>query len=89
MCILPEYGCRVLEAIGPKVLAIHLRTFCDYLATQLQSCLNKEEFLTATDAVRNMVWSYHLFTLDRFLLCLVCIRNNAAYHTVCYKKINA
>jgi len=39
----------VLEAIGPKALGLHLRKFCDYLASQLESCQTKQPFLQCTD----------------------------------------
>jgi len=67
------YKCRVLEAIGPKALGLHLRKFCDYLASQLESCQTKQPFLQCTDSLKAMIWDYHIFTLDRFILCLVCL----------------
>lgn len=59
---------KILDRIGIKSLSAHLRTFCDFLVTEFSN--SRVEFISKSqEALNDLIWKFHIITLDRLLLC--------------------
>lgn len=64
---------KVLERIGARALVANVRKLCDYLITVCTCSAGSGpgNFMSkAIEAITAMIWKYHFFTIDRFVLCL-------------------
>lgn len=69
-CISPV-AYKILERIGARALTAHLRKLCDYLIFEVVTS-NVELYINkCADIIYDMIWKYHIVTIDRFILCLV------------------
>ncbi|CAG0897084.1 unnamed protein product [Cyprideis torosa] len=62
---------RVLERVGARALSAHLRTFCDYFVHEFSNSERGTQVNHFIDAVNDLIWKYHIFPIDRFILTLV------------------
>lgn len=64
---------KILDSIRIKALSAHLRTFADYLVYE---CANShsQEFTKYMDALSDLIWKFHIITLDRLTL-IMCLRS--------------
>lgn len=62
---------KILERNGARVLTSHIRKMCDYLI----SICSTNNVAKCVEAVNALIWKYHVFTVDRFVLCMV-LRNH-------------
>lgn len=67
---IPPIAYRVLERIGPRALSAHLRKFCDFLVYEFCLAGNQSQFANYISFINDMVWKYHILTIDRLVLCL-------------------
>ncbi len=65
---------RILERVGARALSSHLRTFCDYFVHEFSNSGHGVQVNRCIEAVNDLIWKYHVFPIDRFILCLV-LRN--------------
>ncbi|ESO86009.1 hypothetical protein LOTGIDRAFT_167513 [Lottia gigantea] len=63
---------KVLDRLGPRALATHLRTFVDFLVYEVS--LQSQQVNRYVEAVNDMIWKCNIITIDRLILCLV-LRN--------------
>merc|ERR550534_3022196 len=64
--------CRVLERIGPRGFAAHLRTFADFLIAHFSALMNSQDPQLGKygEVVNQMIWKLNIFSLDRLVLVL-------------------
>ncbi|XP_046860776.1 mediator of RNA polymerase II transcription subunit 23-like isoform X2 [Xenia sp. Carnegie-2017] len=61
---------QVLVKLGARALTKQIRVFSDFLIYDY-SIITSEEITKRTGCLHDMVWKYHIFTIDRLVLCLV------------------
>lgn len=72
-CKLHKLFFRILERIGARALSAHLRKFCDYLVFKFAVSEEGQHVNKCVDAINSMIWKYNIVTIDRLVLCLVCL----------------
>lgn len=60
---------QILDNIGAKNLCTHLRTFTNYLLNEVVN-LPKETADKSFVVLRDLIWKWNVFPIDRLLLCL-------------------
>ncbi|XP_014671221.1 PREDICTED: mediator of RNA polymerase II transcription subunit 23-like [Priapulus caudatus] len=63
------FAYKVLERIGPRQLATHLRMFCDFLVLECATS-QSQQMNNNIQALSDLIWKYNVVTLDRLILCL-------------------
>ncbi|UXI17024.1 putative ATP-dependent RNA helicase [Sarcoptes scabiei] len=66
---IPPVSYKILDKIGIKALSSHLRTFADFIVLDFAN-LVAGNVTKCREAVNDLVWKYHIFTIDKLLLCL-------------------
>lgn len=64
---------RILDNIKLRAISVHLRTFVDYLVYEFANSGAKDMFIYA-DALNDLIWKFHVVSIDRLLLCM-CLRS--------------
>lgn len=49
---------------------MHLRKLIDYLLYELSACGQSTHVNKCVDTINDMIWKYHVITIDRFVLCM-------------------
>lgn len=79
---------KVLDRLGPRSVSAHLRTFSDYIVSELNlNSAGGQHFHKAIDSLNEMVWRYNIVTIDRLILCLA-LRNVDEDARLCYLLIH-
>ncbi|XP_061424919.1 LOW QUALITY PROTEIN: mediator of RNA polymerase II transcription subunit 23 [Lethenteron reissneri] len=75
---------KVLERIGARALAAHVRMFADFLVYEFSTSVGGQQVNRWIEILNDMVWKYNIVTLDRLVLCLAlrCHEGNEAQ--VCF-----
>lgn len=63
---------KILDNIKIRAISAHLRTFVDYLVYEFANSGAKDMYKYA-DALNDLIWKFHIISLDRLLLCM-CLR---------------
>ena len=63
---------RVLERLGPRALAAHVRTFADYLVFEF-STSHGSHVHKCVESLNNLIWKCNVVPIDRLILCMVSI----------------
>ena len=61
---------RVLERLGPRALAAHLRIFADYLVYEFSASV-PPKVTKCLEALNDLIWKCNVVPIDRLILCLV------------------
>lgn len=64
---------KILERIGARALSAHLRKLCDYLVFEVATSGQNAQINKCVDTINDMIWKYNVVTIDRLVLCLVCL----------------
>ncbi|CAN7945661.1 unnamed protein product, partial [Ixodes pacificus] len=60
----------ILDRIGARALSSHLRTFADFLVFEVSNTVGGQHVNKCIDALNDLIWKYHVISLDRLILCL-------------------
>ncbi|KAH9498459.1 Mediator of RNA polymerase II transcription subunit 23 [Bulinus truncatus] len=66
----PATAYKVLDKLGPRALATHLRTLADYLVYEIASSPALQNSSKCIEALTDMIWKYNIIPIDRIVLCL-------------------
>ncbi|KAH6922410.1 hypothetical protein HPB50_013523 [Hyalomma asiaticum] len=61
---------KILDRIGARALSSHLRTFADFLVFEVSNSVGGQHVNKCIDALNDLIWKYHVISLDRLILCL-------------------
>ncbi|XP_059618578.1 mediator of RNA polymerase II transcription subunit 23 [Phlebotomus argentipes] len=61
---------KILERIGARGLSVHLRKLSDYIVFEVQNSSVGAHVNKCVDTINDMIWKYHIVTIDRLVLCL-------------------
>ncbi|KAM7295580.1 mediator of RNA polymerase II transcription subunit 23 [Ixodes scapularis] len=61
---------KILDRIGARALSSHLRTFADFLVFEVSNTVGGQHVNKCIDALNDLIWKYHVISLDRLILCL-------------------
>lgn len=64
---------RVLERVGPRQLAAHVRTLCDFLVLEFSNSAGGQHVTKYVETMNSIIWVYNIVPIDRLMLCLVSI----------------
>jgi len=66
---------RVLERLGPRALATHLRIFADYLICEFSMSTSNQQLQVNrfVESLNDLIWKCYVVPIDRLVLCLVSI----------------
>lgn len=65
------FFCRVLERVGPRQLAAHVRTLCDFLVLEFSNSAGGQHVTKYVETMNAIIWVYNIVPIDRLMLCLV------------------
>lgn len=63
--------CRVLDRLGPKALAAHLRSLADYLIYEFSQSTGGQHINKCIEALNDLIWKWGVVPIDRMVLSLV------------------
>ncbi|XP_072045774.1 mediator of RNA polymerase II transcription subunit 23-like [Amphiura filiformis] len=75
---------KILERIGPRALASHIRTFADFLVYEFSTSAGGQHVNKCIETLNDMVWKLNLVTLDRLVLSLALRSHEGNEAQVCF-----
>ncbi|KAK7070435.1 Mediator of RNA polymerase II transcription subunit 23 [Halocaridina rubra] len=76
----PPIAYKVLERVGPRQLAAHVRTLCDFLVLEFSNSAGGQHVSKYVETMNSIIWVYNIVPIDRLMLCLLCTSQNTKYY---------
>ncbi|XP_076066358.1 mediator complex subunit 23 [Oratosquilla oratoria] len=80
----PPIAYKVLERVGPKLLAAHVRTLCDFLVLEFSNSAGGHHVNKCVDTMNAIIWKYNIVPIDRLMLCLALRTHEGNEAQVCF-----
>ncbi|CAL4068022.1 unnamed protein product, partial [Meganyctiphanes norvegica] len=80
----PPVAYKVLERVGPRALAGHVRTLCDFLVLEFSSSAGGQHVTKYVETMNAIIWKYNIVAIDRLMLCLVLRTHEGSEAHVCF-----
>ncbi|XP_063877362.1 mediator of RNA polymerase II transcription subunit 23-like [Scylla paramamosain] len=80
----PNIAYKVLERVGPRQLAAHVRTLCDFLVLEFSNSAGGQHVTKYVDTMNAIIWMYNIVPIDRLMLCLALRTQEGSEAHVCF-----
>lgn len=81
---LPPIAYKVLERVGPRQLAAHVRTLCDFLVLEFSNSAGGQHVSKYVETMNSIIWVYNIVPIDRLMLCLALRTQEGSEAHVCF-----
>ncbi|KAK4327235.1 hypothetical protein Pmani_002291 [Petrolisthes manimaculis] len=80
----PPIAYKVLERVGPRQLAAHVRTLCDFLVLEFSNSAGGQHVTKYVETMNSIIWVYNIVPIDRLMLCLALRTQEGSEAHVCF-----
>ncbi|XP_042237503.1 mediator of RNA polymerase II transcription subunit 23-like [Homarus americanus] len=80
----PPIAYKVLERVGPRQLAAHVRTLCDFLVLEFSNSAGGQHVTKYVETMNAIIWVYNIVPIDRLMLCLALRTQEGSEAHVCF-----
>lgn len=80
----PSIAYKVLERVGPRQLAAHVRTLCDFLVLEFSNSAGGQHVTKYVETMNAIIWVYNIVPIDRLMLCLALRTQEGSEAHVCF-----